>query len=157
MLIDSTVVNLHAGMPRGSRSAVLHAEHAEEEGGGERRKSEREGERIRQNQSSNNIITTLVTSPTLFESYQYAFMLLIVKSESAPCREAAETLRYIELALRVEGRLGSEHVQTLIREIIAEGHIPVVQTVIGSPKPGIRSFTTTVSAKNITPPESPKP
>ena len=44
LLIDSTVVYLHAGMPDGSGRAVLHAEHAEEERGGERRKSEGEGE-----------------------------------------------------------------------------------------------------------------
>ena len=31
VLIDSTVVHLHASMPDGSRSAVIHAVHAEEE------------------------------------------------------------------------------------------------------------------------------
>jgi hypothetical protein len=76
MLIDSTVVHLHAGVPVGSRTAVLHAVHAEEERGGERRKSEREGERIQQNQSSNNNTTTLITARNLLKSYQYAFMLL---------------------------------------------------------------------------------
>ena len=77
VLIDSTVVQLHAGMPDGSGRAVLHAEHAEEERGGETRESEREAARIRQNQSSDNSTITLVASPTLFKSYQYAFMLFI--------------------------------------------------------------------------------
>jgi hypothetical protein len=77
VLIDSTVIYLHAGVPDGSGRVVLHAEHAEDERGGERRKSEREGERICQNLSSNNSITTLVASQILFKLYHYVVMLFI--------------------------------------------------------------------------------
>jgi hypothetical protein len=56
-------------MLNGSGRVVLHAVHAEVVRGGERRKSEGEGERIRQNQSSNNITTTIKTPQIFFKSY----------------------------------------------------------------------------------------